>query len=83
MKKLKKGLEALRGGRWKDKTPYKRWDCSKIENEEEEESWQEGDQMAEHWEEVQQLEEVVVRRRRMEGSSLKLDVAIGAKRKLS
>ena len=28
-----------------------RWDCSQIENEEAEESWQEGDQMTEHWEE--------------------------------
>ena len=49
------------------------WDCSQIENEEEEESWQEGDQMAEQLEEEQQLEEIV-ERRRMEGSSLKLDV---------
>ena len=29
----------------------RRWDCSQIENEETEESWQEGDQMTEHWEE--------------------------------
>ena len=48
------------------------WDCSKIENEEEEESWQEGDQMAEQWEEEEHLEEVV-ERRRVEGSSLTLD----------
>ena len=47
------------------------WDCSQIENEEEEESWQEGDQMAEQWEEEQHLEEVV-ERRRMEGSPLKI-----------
>ena len=49
-----------------------RWDCSQIENEEEE-NWQEGDQMAEQWEEEQQLEGIV-ERRRMEGSSLKLEV---------
>ena len=48
------------------------WDCSLIENEEEEECWQEGDQMAEQWEEEQHVEEIV-ERRRMEGSSLKLD----------
>ena len=46
-----------------------RWDGSQVENEEEE-SWQEGDQMAEQWEEEQHLEEIV-ERRRMEGSSLK------------
>ena len=51
-----------------------RWDCSQIENEEGEESWQEGDQMAEQWEEEQQMEEIV-ERRRMEGSSLKLDLS--------
>ena len=48
-----------------------RWDCSQVENEEEEESWQEGDQMAEQREEEQHLEEIV-ERRRMEGSFLKL-----------
>ena len=47
--------------------------CSQIENEEEEESWQEGDQMTEQLEEEQHLEDIIVRRR-MEGSSLKLDV---------
>ena len=47
-----------------------RWDSSQIENEEEgEESWQEGDQM----EEEQHLDDLI-ERRRMEGSSLKLDV---------
>ena len=50
--------------------PIQRWDCSQIENEEEEESWQEGNQMAGQWEEEQHLEE----RRRVEGSSFKLDV---------
>ena len=49
------------------------WDCSQVENEEEEESWQEGDQMADQWEEKQHLEETV-ERRRVEGSSFKLDV---------
>ena len=33
------------------------WDCSQIENEEEEESWQEGDQMAEQWEEEKNWKE--------------------------
>ena len=31
------------------------WDCSRIVNEEEEESWREGDQMAARWEEEQTL----------------------------
>ena len=59
--------------RTEGQNPIQRWDCSQIENEEEEESWQEGDQMAEQWEEEQHLEDIV-ERRRMEGSSLKLDV---------
>ena len=46
-------------------------DCSQIGNEEEEESWQERDQMAEQWEEEQTLEGIV-ERRRSEGSSLNL-----------
>ena len=47
-------------------------DCAQMENEEEEEeSWQERDQMAEEWEEEQHLEEIV--ERRMEVSSLHLD----------
>ena len=50
-----------------------RWESSQIENEEEEESWLEGDQMAEQWEEERRLEDIV-ERRRMEGSSFKLDV---------
>ena len=41
-------------------------------NEEEEESWQEGDQMAEQWEEEQKLE-AIVERRRTEGSFSSLD----------
>ena len=49
------------------------WDCSQIENEEEEECWQEGDQMAAQREEEQELEETM-ERRRMEGSSLQLNV---------
>ena len=40
------------------------WDCSQTDNEEEEESWQEGDHMAEQWEEEQQ---------KKDRSSLKLD----------
>ena len=31
------------------------WDCSQIENEEEEESWQERDQMAAQWDEEQHM----------------------------
>ena len=51
------------------------WDCSHIENEEEEEEedWQEGDQMAAPWDEEQKLEEIL-ERRKMEGSSLQLEV---------
>ena len=49
-----------------------RWDCTQIENEEEEERWQEGDPMAEPWGEKQQLEGIV-EGRRIEGSSLTLD----------
>ena len=40
------------------------WDCLQIENEEEEESWREGDQMTAQWEQEPKLE----------GSSLKLEV---------
>ena len=49
------------------------WDCSQIENEEEEESWREGDQMAAQWDEEQKLEDIL-ERRRMAGSSLQLEV---------
>ena len=35
------------------------WDCSQIENEEEEESWREGDQMAAQWDEEQKQEEIL------------------------
>ena len=49
----------------------RRWDGSQIENEEE--SCQEGDQISGQWEEEQHLEDLI-ERRRMEGSSLKLDV---------
>ena len=41
------------------KNTMQSWDWSQIENEEEEESWQEGDKMAEQWEEEQHLEEIV------------------------
>ena len=59
--------------RTEGQNPIQRWDCSQIENDEEEESWQEGDQMAEQWEKEQHQEDVV-ERRRMEGICLKLDV---------
>ena len=49
------------------------WDCSQIENEEQEESWREGDNVAAYWEEVLKLEEIV-EQRRIEGHSLKLEV---------
>ena len=49
-----------------------RWNCSQIEKEEEE-SWQEGDQMAGQWEEEQHLEELV-EIGRLDGSFLKLEV---------
>ena len=50
--------------------PIQRLDSSQIENEEEE-SWQ--DHMARQWEEEQHLDDSI-QRRRMEGSSSKLDV---------
>ena len=37
------------------------WDCSHIENEEEEEGWREEDQMAAQWDEEQKLEEILER----------------------
>ena len=49
------------------------WDCSQIENEEEEESWQERDQMATQWDEGQKIEEIL-EQRRMKGRSLQLEV---------
>ena len=51
----------------------RRWDCSQIENEAEDESWRQGDQMEVHWDEEQRLEEIL-ERRRMEGSPLQLEV---------
>ena len=54
-------------------TLMRSWDCSQMVNEEEEERWREGDQMAAQWEEEQKLEEIV-ERRGSEGSSLKLEV---------
>ena len=59
--------------RTEGQNPAQRWDCSQIQNEEEEESWQEGDQMAKQWEEEQHLQDII-ERRRMEESSFKLDV---------
>ena len=52
--------------------PMQSRDCSQIENEKEEESWQGGDRMAKQREEEQHVDEMV-ERRRMDGSSLKLD----------
>ena len=49
------------------------WDCSQIENAEEEESWQERDQMAAQWDEEQKLEEILVQRE-MEGSPGQFEV---------
>ena len=49
------------------------WDCSHIENEEEKESWREGDQMAAQWDEEQKLEDIL-ERRRTEGSPVQLEV---------
>ena len=49
------------------------WDCSQMENEEEEESWQEGDQMTAQSDAEQKLDEIV-QRRRIDGSFLKLEV---------
>ena len=48
-------------------------DCSRVENEEGEESWREGDQIAAQWDKEQKVEEIV-ERRRIEGSSLKVEV---------
>ena len=47
------------------------WDCSQMENEEEEESWREGDHMAAQWDEEQKLGEIF-ERRSMEGSSVQM-----------
>ena len=69
MRKSKKELEALRRCPSKDKTSYKGGIARRSRKEEGEESWQEGDQM----EEEQHLDDLI-ERRRMEGSSLKLDV---------
>ena len=51
------------------------WDCSQIENEEEDEveDWQKEDQMVRQWAEDEKLEDAL-ERRRMEGNSLHADV---------
>ena len=49
--------------RTEGQNPIQRWDCSQTENEEEEESWQDGAQIAEQWEEEQHLEDTVETRR--------------------
>ena len=50
------------------------WDCSQVENEEEEEDedWQEGDQMEMHW--ADEKWEEILERRRAEGGSLQAEV---------
>ena len=70
---IEEGIRSSQRMALEGQNPIRRWDCSQIENEDEEESWQEGDQLAEQWEEEQHLEETV-ERRTTEGSSLKLDV---------
>ena len=51
------------------------WDCSQIENEEEEEEddWQKENQMEMQWDEDEKLEKIL-ERRRMERSSLQVEV---------
>ena len=49
------------------------WDCSQIENEEEEECWQERDQMAAQWDEEQKLEEIL-EQRGMDGCPAQFEV---------
>ena len=72
--KIEEGIRSSQRMALEGQNLIQRWDCSQIENEEEEEeSWQEGHQMAEQCEEEQHLENIV-ERRRMEGSSSKLDV---------
>ena len=56
----------------RQKSQYKGGIARRL-NEEEEESWQEGDQMVGQWEEEQHLDDLI-ERRRMEGSSLKSGV---------
>ena len=68
--KIEEGIRSSQKMSFERQNLIQRWDSSQIENEEEgEESWQEGDQM----EEEQHLDDLI-ERRRMEGSSLKLDV---------
>ena len=71
--KIEEGIRSSQRMALKGQNTIQRWDSSQIENEEEEEGWQEGDQMAEQWEEEQHLDDIV-ERRRMDGISLKLDV---------
>ena len=73
-KKIEEGIRSSRRMAFERQNPIQRWDSSQIESEEEEEeSWQEGDQMARQCEEEQHLDDWI-ERRRMEGSSLKSDV---------
>ena len=50
---IEEGIRSSQRMALEGQNPKQRWDCSHIENEEEEEGWQEGDQMAEQWEEEQ------------------------------
>ena len=69
---MEEGVRSSQKTAFETQNPTQRWDTSQIENEEEE-SWQECDQIAGQREEEQHLEDLI-ERRRMEGSSLKLDV---------
>ena len=66
---IEEGIRSSRRMAVERQNPIQRRCSSQIENEEEE-SWQEDDQMAGHWEEEQHLDDLI-ERRRMEGSSLK------------
>ena len=50
------------------------WDCSQIENEEEEDSWGEGDHTAAQWAEEQHMEEILERRGREDGGEEESEV---------
>ena len=69
--KIEEGIRSSQRMAFEGPNAIQRWDSSQIENQEERR--QEGDQVAEQWEEEQQPEDII-ERRRMEGSSFKLDV---------
>ena len=74
IKPVKKWLRASRERQARRMMP-KNWNCSQIENEEEEEEddWQKENQMAVQWDEDEKSEKTL-ERRRMEGSSLQVEV---------